>query len=72
MKKHTVISIMSLVIIISACKKENPKPVGDNDTSTSIENAMADLPLSPLSLPGPYVQTLYMCTYIGQCTYDML
>jgi hypothetical protein len=42
MKKHTVISILSLVIFISACKKENPKPVGDNDTSTSIENAMAD------------------------------
>jgi hypothetical protein len=42
MKKNTVISILSLVIFISACKKEIPKPVGDNDTSTAIENAMAD------------------------------
>jgi hypothetical protein len=42
MKKISVISVLSLVVFISACKKETPKPEGDNDTSTSIENAMAD------------------------------
>ena len=42
MKKYGVISVLSLVVFISACKKETPKPEGDNDTSTSIENAMAD------------------------------
>lgn len=42
MKKQSVISILSLVIFFSACKKDTPEPDGDNDTSTSIENAMAD------------------------------
>lgn len=31
-----------MLFAVSACKKETPKPEGDNDTSTAIENAMAD------------------------------
>jgi hypothetical protein len=42
MKNFSLIVFASMLFTLSACKKDTPKPEGDNDTSTSIENAMAD------------------------------
>ena len=42
MKKSKLLVLASMLLAFSACKKETPKPEGDNDTSTAIENAMAD------------------------------
>ena len=42
MKKYRLLFLASMLLAFSACKKEAPKLEGDNDTSTAIENAMAD------------------------------
>jgi len=42
MKNYRLLFLASMLFAFSACKKETPKPEGDNDTSTSIENAMVD------------------------------
>lgn len=42
MKKTTIFLAVIALLIIHSCKKDTPKIEGDNDTSSSIENAMAD------------------------------
>ena len=63
MKKYSVISVLSLVVFISACKKETPKPEGDNDTSTSIENAMADAAYNDVANIADEAYTGFVSSY---------
>ena len=42
MKNYVLIGVTLLAFSFSACKKDTPKLEADNDTSTSVENAMAD------------------------------
>lgn len=42
MKKPSLVLFSIVLLALNACKKDKPEITGDNDTSTSIENAMSD------------------------------
>ncbi|MFM2156904.1 MAG: hypothetical protein RL516_1653 [Bacteroidota bacterium] len=65
MKNYSLIILTSVLVTFTACKKETPKPVGDNDTSTAVENAMADAAFNDVANIADEAYTGTVSSYKG-------